>query len=93
MHSKLCGTTILRMRSKFEWCQGEIKDARNLYDQVCRLISWKVYVAFLKLIHYDTYSLSVVPIYSDFKYRIQEVPMFMKLRTTGDVDSLINIMN
>lgn len=68
LHSKLCGTTILRMWSKFEWCQGEIKDARNLYDQVCRLISWKVYVAFLKLIHYDTYSLLVVPIYSDFKY-------------------------
>lgn len=39
LHSKLCGTTILRMWSKFEWCQGEIKDARNLYDQFCRLIS------------------------------------------------------
>lgn len=62
MFSKLCGTTILRMWSKFELCQGEVKDARNLHDQVCMLINWKVYVAFLRLIHYDLYSLLVVPI-------------------------------
>lgn len=36
--------------------------------------------------------LLVVPIYSDFKYS-SGTNDYMKLRTTGDVDSLINIMN